>query len=67
MIYYSHRREDKHMEGRFHFEIGVFSSTKKKCIVLRDEKLKKNLLYFNVKNAKKLLEELKYCIDRIKE
>lgn len=55
------------MEGRFHFEVGVFSSTKKKCIVLRDEKLKKNLLYFNVKNAKKLLEELKYCIDRIKE
>ena len=55
------------MEGRFHFEVGVFSSTKKKCIVLRDEKLKKNLLYFSVKNTKNLLEELKYCIDRIKE
>lgn len=67
MVYYSHRREDKRMEGRFHFEVGVFSSTKKKCIVLRDEKLKKNLLYFSVKNAKNLLEELKYCVDRIKE
>lgn len=55
------------MEGRFHFEVGVFSSTKKKCIVLRDEKLKKNLLYFSVKNAKNLLEELKYCIDRIEK
>lgn len=50
---------------RYHFVIGTIGT--KKYVVFRDELKKKNIVFFDTLPAEKLLKELSYCIDKIKE
>lgn len=50
---------------RYHFVIGKIGT--KKYVVFRDELKKKNIVFFDTFPAEKLLKELSYCIDKIKE